>query len=190
MSSSVRRSIPVLFACSLSLAACGDPPRLLEAEVTAPEGGSVQGSGGLPEGHPPLQGAVPAPAGLSPEESVFGGRLLLVGDLADSSEGAVFVSIMPRGQTTPVLTKRILLAGASDLIRSGGELVIPFRLDESDNMVGMPVPPEVDLKASYKPGGFVESPDAAGGRWPVRPGDLGLEFVLEPAPQDTPEAGG
>jgi hypothetical protein len=166
----VLRSLAATLLALAALAACGEPPRPVVADGHEGHAHTLEG-----KPHPSEPATRPAPA-TSPVAR-FGGRVHLRGELADASEGAVFVSVVPRAGGQPILAKRFLLGGA-DVVRLADETVVTFALDERDNMLGKPMEREVDLKVSYRPGGFVESPEAARAILPVEPGDVAIDVFL------------
>ncbi|HVS17188.1 MAG TPA: hypothetical protein VMT18_01220 [Planctomycetota bacterium] len=169
------RSIACLTLTALAAAACGDAPRPVDPVVGRP-----LAPAGMPAGHSADDGhdhGAPAPAG-----PVWSGEIVLRGPRAESDEGVLMVSLVSTGQRMPRMTYRISLSGQPPAI--DGERRIPFLLNERNDMLPGPLPPELQgtplsISVRYDKDGVVETSEgdvtvAA----PVGWGGEGLEIVV------------
>lgn len=171
------------FAAALSAAACGDAPRKVDAPP--PYGGQAHHPGdghdhSADDGH-----GHPAPATASaataPTPS-WSGTIVLKGPRAEGDSGVLMVSLVSRGQRMPRMSYRLPLAGQPPAV--DGERRIPFRLDESSDMLRSGLPAELmgtplDLSVRFDQDGMVETRegDVTVAR-PVEWGGEGIEIVI------------
>jgi hypothetical protein len=185
------RLVP-LFA--LACLACGDAPRPASRELSTP---TPAASSELPPGHPPLN---PLPAGhpqvgggaanQAPElndPSQFAGRALLKGELATATQGRIIVSLRQKGMRMPLWAYVLDLAdpelekkGLQPAVGGTRELI--FALNKDTTILPSPLPKgvELEVEVAYDADGSVDTrDDSVSGVVDAKPGDLGLEIVLE-----------
>lgn len=171
-------------AIALFAAACGDAPR--KVDPPAPYGGQAHHPGDGHDhsaddghGHPaPAAAAATATTG-SPSWS---GTIVLKGPRAESDSGVLMVSLVSRGQRMPRMSYRLPLVGQPPAV--DGERRIPFRLDESSDMLRTGLPPELqgtplDLSVRFDQDGMVETREGdVTIAKPVEWGGEGIEIVI------------
>ncbi len=181
-------------AAALLLASCGDAPRDASTVARAPlqGGGAAQlppnhpGSGAaLPAAHPGLEGS--ADAGLT-DPSVFAGRAVLKGALAEATSGMLMVMLRAKGQRFPIWAYRVDIA-APEAERLGlapaanGERVLTFALNKDMAMMPQAIPANVELEVavSYDPDGDVDTKEGiVVGAVAAKAGDTALSIDIVP----------
>lgn len=205
-----RRILPAALPLLLGLGSCFEGPERVDSQALragAPRETArpVDTSQGLPEGHPPIPGTLPpghpplpgmqagsphgsphgehgAPSG----EPIFAGYIVLAGEIAHRSEGAVFVIARAPGQAGSLLVRKLELSDGE--LRADGTRSIPFELSEQDSH-GAQIPAQVQIEVYYDPDGIVETREGRVGRTQsALRGDLQLRIVLDP--DQAPAAGG
>lgn len=154
-------------------AACGPAPVPLENEPA-----SSSAPQPLPPNHPPLD-AQPPVSGI---DFHVQGVVRLRGDLATRDSGFVFVSVKPQGIVMPSYSRKYAYSDPAITSAADGERVLTFELDESHLQGGL-VPGEHVIEAMFDPDGYVDTKDGVIRRsMAVKPGDSGIEIVLDPGP--------
>ena len=90
----------------------------------------------------------------------WSGVIVLKGPRAESESGVIMVSLVSRGQRMPRMTYRVALAGQAPAV--DGERRVPFRLDETTDMLKSGLPAELqgsplDLSVRFDQDGMVET---------------------------------
>ena len=155
-----RALLPLL----LLAASCGG-----EADSGVPEPHS-----GLPAGHPGIDVI---------EGASFAGRAVLKGRLAEAEEGFLMISLFPAGTRLPILSYRVAMGDPALATDAEGRRVLTFRLDDQSTLIPGRVPAGTPLEIGirYDADGYVETKDGdVEARVAARPGDEGLELVLDP----------
>ena len=154
----------------------GTPPPITEAQEAA----------GLPAGHPPLGGEA-TPMGGAPitgeGPSSFSGTVRLVGELAERSDGYVFMSVKPAGMNLPSFSRRYSLTESA---AADGARLLSFELGPEHAMGGLVPGASHVVEAWFDPDGNVDSKEGgvrASVPLPQVEGDTaaGIEIVLDPA---------
>jgi hypothetical protein len=164
--------LAVLTLTALAAAACGDAPVPVEA-TPAPRAQPPAGHS-ADDGH---DHGAPAAAG-----PVWSGEIVLRGPRAESDEGVLMVSLVSTGQRMPRMTYRISLAGQPPAV--AGERRIPFLLNEGNDMLPGPLPPELEgtplsISVRYDTDGVVETSEGdVTVATPVGWGGEGLQIVV------------
>ncbi len=185
------RLVPLL---ALACLACGDAPRPANREPSIP---APAANSELPPGHPPLN-ALPSghpqvgdtESSAAPElndPSQFAGRALLKGELATATQGRIIVSLRQKGMRMPLWAYVLDLAdpelekkGLQPAVGGTRELI--FALNKDTTILPSPLPKgvELEVEVAYDADGSVDTrDDAVAGVVDAKPGDLGLEIVLE-----------
>lgn len=179
------RSIALLTSASLWLASCGDAPRKVDPPQPNSAGGQAhyEGDGhdhSADDGHD--HGAAPSTAAAPAGGPSWSGVIVLKGERATSDKGVLMVSLVSRGQRMPRMTYRLPLTGQSPAV--DGERRIPFRLDQSTDMLRSGLPSELqgtplDLSVRFDQDGMVETREGdVTVAMPVGWGAEGLEIVV------------
>lgn len=151
--------------------------------------------GQLPPGHPPMPGAQANPHGaphgaggaVLGGEPIFGGIIELGGELADSTQGGVFVIVRAPGQANTLMVRKLEVT--SSVVREDGSRVLAFELTGEDHGGGA-LPANVELEAYFDPDGIVESKEGQVRRTiTAARGDLELRITLDPATADSDHSG-
>lgn len=145
--------VPILLA--LLSAACGDAPQKVDAPAPAAHSAGDGHDHSADDGHDHS-----AHATTSAESPTFSGVIVLKGPRAESDSGVLMVSLVSRGQRMPRMSYRLPLAGQPPA--ADGERRIPFRLDQSTDMLRSGLPAELqgtplDLSVRFDQDGMVET---------------------------------
>lgn len=148
-----RTALPILLACLL--AACGDAPQKIDAPAPAAHSAGDGHGHSADDGHDHS-----TPASTPVESPTFSGVIVLKGPRAESDKGVLMVSLVSRGQRMPRMTYYLPLAGQPQA--ADGERRIPFRLDQSTDMLRSGLPAELkgtplDLSVRFDQDGMVET---------------------------------
>lgn len=171
----VMKNLHCTLVLALSLAACGEPPQIVEPE-------SERDSPALPRDHPPIDGGGGSAASVAEESFSASGTVRLSGVESFEERACLFVTV--RAADGPLwLMKQVLLAEEPIV---DGACEVSFEIDAADRMPGMMAGPKPDgalnLHVSYTPSGFVENQVAAE-PIAVEDGDAGIEVLIELAGQ-------
>ena len=183
--------VPTVLLAAL-IQACGPPP------VPVKSTPQPTSSRTLPPGHPTTGAASAAmeghsddadhaehaaPAQVSAEDFHFAGTLRISEELYARGDSAVFISIRDQLTNQPILSTRHTMA---EFKQDGDTWVAPFKLDDSNRMMGGSARPrDVSVKVAYTPGGKLP---AIGSTQPIagsvtkmtaaKAGVEGLEIVI------------
>lgn len=173
----------------LTLAACSDAPRSVPVEARKPASQALPaGHPDVPAGHPPVGPAATAhtaPAAPPNDPSiVFSGSAKLVGPLAETATGFVFVSVRQKGAIGPLLSYRIDLADPNlrepVLVKhADGTRELNFILNQRTSLMPSDVPRDeaLELQLLYDPDGDIDTKE--GRHETVVPTVIGREHTLE-----------
>ena len=125
-------AVPTLLA--LLLAACGDAPQKYDGAPPTPAHAASPHS--ADDGHD--HGA---PAATTSGGPSWSGVIVLRGSRAEGDKGVIMISLVSTGQPMPRMTYRIPLAGQPPAVN--GERRVPFRLDQSTDMLKSGLPAEL-----------------------------------------------
>jgi hypothetical protein len=173
-------AIPALLA--LQLGSCSESPQPVETpkSSTAP----ASASGNLPPGHP-MPGATAEP---SANEAKLAGTIVLDGEKFSGGETTVFVSVRPKGQKAPWLSRKYPMQSPQIAKNAAGAKVLSFELRSADPkketfnsnaMNDAPAGIELELYACVKAGGFVDSPTLCDAAAPFEKGKLDYALTLK-----------
>ena len=168
----IRRSRLAL-VLPLVLVACGQPPVPVEQEPSAASRAPAahsqtqQAPAELPPGHPPMDAPTETAPALPPghgggggggdqvsaEEFFFAGTVRITSELHAAQKAAVFLSVRDRATNSLVLSTRHTMDAFA---AAGGSFELPFRLDDSNRMMGGTARPrDVRVLVKYSPMGML-----------------------------------
>jgi hypothetical protein len=177
---------------ALACLACGDAPRPAAEPVTRAPAPNPELPPGhpsldqLPAGHPQVGGVAPQVPELT-DPSQFAGRALLKGELATATQGRIIVTLRQKGMRMPLWAYVLELSdpelekkGLQPAVGDTRELI--FALNKDTTILPSPLPKgvELEVEVAYDADGSVDTrDDAVTGVVDAKPGDLGLQIVLE-----------